>query len=156
MIRCKGQIETCHICNKPGHKGVKCNENFDKQWPRLSDGISKRKIRTYAKISDKSPKLQKEKQENEVVLCTDEKNASTFNDTKQNEEHVHIALAESTHDCSSNEKKCDWFEQVNAKETLWEAIKQQKKTVKDTDQSTMTMIIEFAAFQNAMKINKGL
>ena len=37
------------------------------------------------------------------------------------------------------------------KKTLWEAIRLQKKTVKDTD--LLTMIMEFTAFQNAIKIN---
>ena len=41
------------------------------------------------------------------------------------------------------------------KKTLWEAIKQQKKTVKDTDPLTMTMIMKLSAFQNVIKINKG-
>ena len=30
LVKYKGQIETCHICNKPGHKGADCNEKFDK------------------------------------------------------------------------------------------------------------------------------
>ena len=92
LIRYKGQIETCHICNKPGHKGVECDEKFDKQWPKLSDGISKRKIRTYAKIPEKPSMLQKENQENEVAQCTFETNALTFDDIKQNEEHVLYTL----------------------------------------------------------------
>ena len=71
-----------HICNKPGHKGVECDEKFDKQWPKLNDGISKRKIRTYAKIPEKSSKLQKENQENKVAQCTFETNALTFDDVK--------------------------------------------------------------------------
>ena len=56
LMLCKGQIETCHICNKPGHKGVDCDEKFDTQWPKLSDE-SKRKIRTYAKMPEKWSKL---------------------------------------------------------------------------------------------------
>ena len=51
-----------------------------------------------------------------VAQCTFETNALTFDDIKQNEEHVHVALTESTHDSSSNENNCDWFEQVNAEE----------------------------------------
>ena len=43
LIRYKDQIETCHICNKPGLKGVECDEKFDKQWPKLSYGISKQR-----------------------------------------------------------------------------------------------------------------
>ena len=42
---------------------------------------------------------------NEVVLSTDETNASTFDDTKQNDEHVLVDLTESTHDSSSIEKR---------------------------------------------------
>ena len=42
------------------------------------------------------------------------------------------------------------------KKTLWEAIKQQKKTVKDTNLLTMTMIIELTAFQNVMKNQQRL
>ena len=37
LVKYKRQIETCHICNKPGHKGADCNEKFDKQWPKLSE-----------------------------------------------------------------------------------------------------------------------
>ena len=103
-MRYKGQIETCYICNKPGHKGVECDQKFGKQRLMLSDGISKRKIRTYAKIPEKSSKLQKKNRGNEVVLSTDETNASTFDDTKQNDEYVLVDLTESTHD-SSNEKR---------------------------------------------------
>ena len=60
-------------------------------------------------MPEKSSKLQKKKQENEVVQCVFESNVSTF-DTKQNEDHVHLALTESTHDSSLNDKNCDWFE----------------------------------------------
>ena len=31
LIRYKGQIETCHICNKHGNKDVDCDEKFYKQ-----------------------------------------------------------------------------------------------------------------------------
>ena len=108
------------------------------------DGISKRKLRTYAKISDKSSRLQKENQENEIVQCTTETNASIFDDTKRNEEHVRLALTNSTHDSSSNDKNCDWFFQVNA--VL-------KKTTKG-NLLTMTIIMEFVAIQNVIKIKK--
>ena len=57
LIRYKGQVETCHICSKSGHKSVDCDKKFEKQWLKLSDGISKRKIRTYVKIPEKSSKL---------------------------------------------------------------------------------------------------
>ena len=63
---------------------MECDEKFDKQWPKLSDGISKRKIKTYAKIPEKTSKLQKENQENEVVQCSDEASALTFENAKQN------------------------------------------------------------------------
>ena len=130
LIRYKSQIETCHICNKPGNKGVQCDEKFDKLWPKLSDGMPKRKIRTYAKIPEKSSKLQKENQENEIVQCTFETNALTFDDIKQNEEHVHVAFTENTHDSSSNEKNCDWFEQVNVEENALGSNKTTKENRK--------------------------
>ena len=48
LIRCKRQVETCHICHKPRCKGVDYDKKFDKQWPKFGNGISKRKIRTYS------------------------------------------------------------------------------------------------------------
>ena len=41
LIRYKGQIETCHTSDKPGL--VECDKKFDKQSPKLSDGISKQR-----------------------------------------------------------------------------------------------------------------
>ena len=58
-------------------------------------------------MPEKSSKLQKENQENEVVQCIFETNALTFDDTKQSEDHVRLALTESTHDSSLNDKNCD-------------------------------------------------
>ena len=49
----------------------------------LSDSISKRKSRTYAKIPEELSKLKKENQKNDVVQCTSETNSSTFPVTKQ-------------------------------------------------------------------------
>ena len=28
LVKYKGQIETCHICNKPVNKGADCDEKF--------------------------------------------------------------------------------------------------------------------------------
>ena len=123
LIRYKRQIVTCHNCNKLEHKGVDCDEKFEIQWPELCDGISKRKIRTCAKFLEKSSKLQKENQENEIVQSTFETNISTFDNSKQNEEHALLALTETTFDSSSIDKNCDWFEQVNAKENTLESNK---------------------------------
>ena len=74
--------------------------------------------------------MQEENLENEVVQCTDETNAVTFDDAKQNEEHVHIAFIESTHDSSSNEKNCDWYEQANAEENVLGSNKTTKENCK--------------------------
>ena len=89
--------------------------------------------------------MQKENLENEVVQCNSETNALTFDDTKQNQEHVRLALAESKHDSFSNDKNCNWFEQINAEENGLESNTRQKKAVKDTDLLTMTTIMEFMA-----------
>ena len=66
---------------------------FNKQRLKLGDIISKRKIRTHAKIPEKSSGLQKKKkkQENDVQR-TSETNSSTFPDTKRSEEHIRYAL----------------------------------------------------------------
>ena len=50
LIRYNGQIETCHICYKPGHKSVECDKKFDKQWPELSDDISNVKLERMPKF----------------------------------------------------------------------------------------------------------
>ena len=49
--------------------------------------------------------------------------------TIQNKDHVRFALTESTHDCS-NDKNCDWFEQVNAEENALGSNKTTKENRK--------------------------
>ena len=88
LIKYKGQLETCHISNKLWRKGVDCDEKYNKQWPKLGDGISKCKIRTNNKIPEKSSGLQQENQDNEIVQCIFVTNAWAFDDIKQNEGKV--------------------------------------------------------------------
>ena len=110
MITYTEQIETSRICNKPGPKGIDCDEKFNK----LGDAIPKRKIKTYAEILEKPSGLQKENQENEVhsVLL------------RQTLQHSPLQnIMNSTHDSSSNCKNYDWFALANEKKTLQEAIK---------------------------------
>jgi len=35
LVKYAGQIETCHVCHEPGHKGLDCPQK-NKQWPKLN------------------------------------------------------------------------------------------------------------------------
>ena len=44
LVKYPGQVETCHVCSKPGHKAVDCQEKSE--WPKLSPGSIKKRITT--------------------------------------------------------------------------------------------------------------
>ena len=48
---------------------------------------------------------------------------------------LNLALTESTHDSSSNDKNCDWFEQVNAEEN---ALRSNKTTRENRKRHRLT------------------
>ena len=68
LIRYKGQIESCHICNKPGHKGVDCDEKIGKQWPKLSDVYQSPKLERMLKFPRNSRSCRKKTKK--MKLCS--------------------------------------------------------------------------------------
>jgi len=43
LVKYNGQVETCHIFHKSGHKSVDCEERSDKYWPKFGKIDEKQK-----------------------------------------------------------------------------------------------------------------
>ena len=112
LVKYKGQIETCHICNKPGHKGADCNEKFDKQWPKLSESTDNcsKNVETGVVQPPTSAQNQNQKGDRKNVnFASTASNISAVADVNQESESSDLIEHQKA---TSSSKTYDWFEEV--------------------------------------------